>query len=187
MTSRTQVAFNDFKFIHQGELYVFRTYQSLKAFRLVIKPCIFQPLFHLADIIEEKQERKLETLHKLPKGYLAGIFFQAKSYRGGKRLASRIAQDYHYLLMQRDIYSAIGRLLPDATRDIIKAEVYSIFEEQILDEPRYIQMEARQPQNLSYQESNPGHQGSSTSAPCLTEGRGMQHQPPVILNKMKDG
>jgi len=89
-----KAAFDNFNYARDGELYVFRDYKGLQAFRYTMAPNIIKPYWALKDYIHRKKEKKMETQLHLPKGYLAGLIYKTPNNKRYQEIASQKAQEY---------------------------------------------------------------------------------------------
>lgn len=168
-------AFKNFKYVHQGEEFIFRDYANLKTYRLTVTPCILIPLTLLLDSIERAKERKLEKRYDLPDGYLSGLMYKVIDPRQWRLMAARLAREYHYLKLQREVQRTIDRYLPSAMEHYARQSLTVPLFKPGLVEPAYHIMEPR------YSVS-PTHQG-----PCCSTTIGQSPQasaPPLVYETM---
>ena len=115
MSGSKKQAFDEFRYSHDGQSYVFRDYESLKNFRLMHTLFFLRPILRVKLRFERLHERQLELFHGLPESYLAGLVFVTRRRPSSiGQVADRIAKDYHYYRMQRSVSMAARMLLPCA-------------------------------------------------------------------------
>jgi len=107
-----KAAFDNFNYARDGELYVFRDYKGLQAFRYTMAPNIIKPYWALKDYIHRKKEKKMETQLHLPKGYLAGLIYKTPNNKRYQEIASQKAQEYFRIKLQSDVRVAVTQVLP---------------------------------------------------------------------------
>jgi len=168
-------AFKNFKYVHNGEAFMFRDYTNLKTYRLTLTPCVLIPLTRLLDSIERSKERKLEKRYDLPDGYLSGLIYKVLDERQWRPMAARLAREYHYLKLQREVQRTIDRYLPSAIEHYTRQTHILPMLKPEGDEPAYCAMEPR------YSVS-PTHQ-----SPCCSTAIGQSPQasaPPLVYETM---
>ena len=109
-----KVAFSDFRYIHQEEEYVFKDYESLYAFKLLMSHWIQAPFIRMARALEKRKEHKLERRHNLPKGHLAGIQYRCSRFGSYKSLAQAKASEFHHKKLHHEIQVALDIFVPQA-------------------------------------------------------------------------
>ena len=113
MSGSKRQAFDEFRYSHDGQSYIFRDYESLKNFRLMHTPFFLRPILRVKLRFERLHERQLELFHGLPERYLAGLVFVTRRQPSSiGQVADRIAKDYHYFRMQRNVSLAVRMFLP---------------------------------------------------------------------------
>ena len=105
-------AFDNFNYIRNGELYVFRDYKGLQAFRYTMAPKPARPYWALKDYLQHKKERRMEVQFHLPKNYLAGLIYKTPNNKTYQELAYQKAQEYFRLKLQHDVKESVNQLLP---------------------------------------------------------------------------
>lgn len=141
----SKIAFTDFKYIHQGEIYIFKEYESLYAFKLLMSHWTLSPFIKLSRALERKVERKLEKRYDLPEGYLAGLQYRCPRAGSYKSLAKAKASEFHYKKLQHEIQVSLDRFVPNAIELFAKHhQVYFALESpKELEEVTYQRMAAR--------------------------------------------
>ena len=162
-------AFNSFRFCHQNETHIFKSYERLKIFRLSVAPRIYKPLRRLNDFIELVKEQKLERKYNLPTGYLSGLFFQIRPYSNAKLVARKISQDFNQMNIQRNVDQAVSMMLPDLTYKVIRTELKDLNNELIAPQLARIKADLIKRTDLTGQASKPSHDSPSALMPLHPE------------------
>jgi len=107
-----KTAFNNFNYAHNGELYVFKDYKGLQAFRYTMASKPLKLYWALKDYTQRQKEIRLEVAFKLPKGYLEGLIYKTPRNKKYRDIASIKAQEYFRIKLQNDVRVAVSQLLP---------------------------------------------------------------------------
>lgn len=105
-------AFDNFNYMRNGELYVFKDYKGLQAFRYTMAPRPARPYWALRDYLQHKKERRMEIQFHLPKNYLAGLIYKTPNNKTYQELAYQKAQEYFRLKLQHDVRVSVNQMLP---------------------------------------------------------------------------
>jgi len=107
-----KAAFSNFNYAHNGELYVFKDYKGLQAFRYTMASKPLKFYWAMKDYTQRQKEKRLEIELKLPKGYLAGLIYKTPRNKNYRDIALIKAQEYFRIKLQDDVRIAVSQLLP---------------------------------------------------------------------------
>jgi hypothetical protein len=179
MQRPTKVAFTDFKYVYNGEVYIFKDYEGLYAFKLIMSHWTRSPFLKLSRAFDKRKEHKLERRYNLPEGYLAGIRQRCRRPDARESLAQAKASEFHFRRLQYEIQVSLDRFLPAAIELFAKHhQIQFIFEnvenEKIEDQiALYERMDGRHDQEATYQSpryiSAPGPGPNATAPPLFHE------------------